>query len=424
MKIAIIGSGISGNTIAWQLKDEHDISIFEAENHIGGHTHTHDIDINGKPYAVDTGFIVFNERTYPNFIAMLDELGVASQSTEMSFSIKDSLDNLEYNGHNLNSLFAQRSNLFRPSFLRMIKDILRFNQQAIASLNNISSSLSLGDYLHHYDYGDYFINKYILPMGAAIWSTDPQKMLDFPAKFFIRFFANHGLLQIKDRPRWFTIKGGSRTYLQPMLKGLEKHIFTNCPIESVKRLNNQVLVSPANQAAQLFDAVFIATHSDQALRLRGSDVLPNEADILSKIAYQKNTAVLHTDSRLLPKRKRAWASWNYHINADQEAPVALTYYMNRLQSIDAPVDFCVTLNHHENIDPAKIIKTIDYYHPVFTADSIHAQSQQHVINNNNIYYCGAYWANGFHEDGMVSALNAIQHFQEDQHEKLSLSRTG
>jgi predicted NAD/FAD-binding protein len=422
MKVAVIGTGISGNVAAYHLNKEHDVTVFEAKNYIGGHTHTHDIEWSGKHYAVDTGFIVFNERTYPNFIALLNELGVPSKSTEMSFSVKNERNGLEYNGHSLDTLFAQRSNLLRPSFHRMIRDILRFNREAPQALARDDAETGLGEFLAKGGYSKEFINHYIIPMGAAIWSTDPAQMQEFPARFFIRFFVNHGLLQIKDRPRWFVIDGGSREYVGPLINTFSDRIRVNSPVESVRRFPAHVEVKARNQAVERFDAVFIAAHSNQALRML-DDASHLEREVLGAIHYQENEAVLHTDHTVLPYRRKAWAAWNYHIQRDTREQVALTYNMNILQGLNAPDQFCVTLNNSKAIDKRFVLDRITYEHPVYTPDSLVAQQRQGDINGvNRTYYCGAYWRNGFHEDGVVSALNALEHFKEKVDEELYLRR--
>lgn len=425
MKIAVIGTGISGNVAAYHLQKEHDVTVFEANDYIGGHTHTHDIDWQGERYAVDTGFIVFNEKTYPNFIQLLDELKVEASPTTMSFSVKSEINGLEYNGHSLDTLFAQRRNLFRPSFHNMIRDILRFNREAPLSLKSNAADMSLGEYLVSNGYGKMFIDHYIIPMGAAIWSTDPEKMQQFPARFFIRFFDHHGLLNVVDRPRWFVINGGSREYVGPLVKSFENNIRLNSPVESIRRFPGYVEIKPRQQMAERFDAVFVATHSDQALAML-DDASLQERQVLGAIRYQENEAVLHTDSEILPTRKRAWAAWNYHMLADQREQVAVTYNMNILQGIKAPVQFCVTLNNSKAVRKKHVIKRLKYQHPVYTAETVLAQQRQSEINGvNRTYYCGAYWRNGFHEDGVVSALNALQDFkQAAEYEELYLRRAG
>ena len=424
MKIAVIGTGISGNVAAWHLNREHDVTVFEANEYVGGHTHTHDIRWGGSRYAVDTGFIVFNERTYPNFIALLDELGVASRPTVMSFSVRDERTGLEYNGHSLNTLFAQRTNLLRPDFLRMIRDILRFNREAPLALDSDAPEIGLGEYLARGGYSRMFIDRYIIPMGAAIWSMDPVNMQEFPARFFIRFFQHHGLLDIRDRPKWYVIEGGSREYVKPLVETFRHRIHLNTPVEAVRRLPTHVVVKPRHRPPERFDAVFIASHSDQALAML-SDASPLEREVLGAIRYQENEAVLHTDTSLLPRRRRAWAAWNYHVLATPGERVPVTYNMNILQGLDAPVQFCVTLNNSRAVDPRRVIDRMTYDHPVYTPDTIAAQHRQREINGaNRTYFCGAYWRNGFHEDGVVSALDALKHFDEVRNEELYLRRAG
>ena len=412
MKIAIIGTGIAGNVAAYKLHQQHEITVFEANDYIGGHTHTHDIDLNGMRYHVDSGFIVYNDWTYPNFIQLLDELGVRSQPSNMSFSVKCEKSGLEYNGTTLNSLFAQRRNLLKPSFYRMIKDILRFNKQAKLLLETSDRGLTLGEFLNQHNFSQQFIEHYIIPMGAAIWSADPVQMFDFPAYFFARFFNNHGMLNVDDRPTWRVIKGGSKRYVEQLTAAFKHRIRLNTPIERVTRYRDYVEVIPKGRPAERFDHVFFACHSNQALSLL-SDASREEKEILGAIPYQKNTAVLHTDESILPRKRLAWAAWNYHIVNKQQDSVALTYNMNILQSLSASKTFCVTLNHNDAIDPNTIIKVMEYEHPVFTLEGIAAQKRQAEINGvNRTYYCGAYWRNGFHEDGVVSALNAVDHFNE------------
>lgn len=422
MKIAIIGSGIAGNVAAYHLNKEHEITLFEQNSHIGGHTHTHSISDATGELNIDTGFIVLNDRTYPNFIKLLDELDVDIQKSEMSFSVKCEHSGLEYNGNNLNTLFAQRSNLFSPTFYRMISDILRFNREAAEFINNTGSDQSLGDFLHNGNYSEIFINKYIVPMGAAIWSTNPEDMFSFPARFFFKFFLNHGLLSVNDRPQWYVIKGGSNNYVKKLIKSFKDRIRSKCPVDKIIRYDDHVEIHTQRHGVERFDYVFIASHSDQALTML-QNPSAQERSTLAAIQYQKNEAVLHTDKSLLPIRENAWASWNYHIPKDARSNVALTYNMNILQGLDSDSTYCVTLNYTDQIDEGKILKTIEYHHPVFTPESIIAQNNHRLINGTGrTYFCGAYWRNGFHEDGVVSALNAISHFKQDisHAQKLSL----
>lgn len=411
MKVAIIGSGIAGNIIAHHLNQAHDITVFEANSHIGGHTHTHDIELFGKNYAVDTGFIVFNDRTYPNFIEMLDAQKVAWQPSNMSFSVRNESTGLEYNGTSINSLFAQRRNFFKPSFYGMIRDILRFNKESLALLES-GSEIKLGDYLTQNHYKPAFINNYIVPMGAAIWSTDAAQMMDFPARFLVRFFHHHGMLTVSNRPQWRTIKGGSVRYVEKLTEDFKYKIKLNTPIASVRRLKNSVKIKPQNGEEQTFDYVFFACHSDQALKILGKDATAQERDILGAIPYQENTVYLHHDVSLLPNRKLAWAAWNYHVTAKPSNKVQVTYNMNILQNIQSPEPILVTLNHTDFINPAKVIKRLKYMHPVYTLNGVAAQARPAEISGPNLTaYAGAYWLNGFHEDGVASALNALTHFK-------------
>ncbi len=413
MKIAIIGSGISGLTSAYLLNRNHDITVFEANDYIGGHTHTHNIKIKDKEYAVDTGFIVYNERTYPNFIKLLDTLGVERQLSTMGFSVKSASEDYEYAGESLNSLFAKRSNIFRLGFLRMLYEMYRFGKKSDSTGLGLDVSITLGTYLRSENYSNEFINYFIIPMGAAIWSTPANKVLNMPAYFFIKFFYNHGMLEIINRPKWWVIKDGSSAYIKKIIKGFESKINLSSPIRTVSRLDNGIEIETANSKKPLmFDAVVFATHSDQALGML-KDPTEKEKDILSSIPYQKNEVLLHTDSSVLPKRKLAWASWNYQLDSNPESPVVLTYNMNILQSLDCDETFCVTLNDHQSVDKSKVLKKITYHHPLFTVKGIEAQKRKLEISGvNNTYYCGAYWHNGFHEDGVASAIEVCKHFGE------------
>lgn len=411
MKIAIIGSGIAGLTCAHLLARQHAITVFESASWIGGHTHTVDVRVHGRDYAVDTGFIVFNDWTYPNFIKLLGQLGVRYKPTEMSFSVCGPQRDLEYNGHSLNTLFAQRSNLLSPPFWGMLRDILRFNREALDDYHNgrITPQVTLGSYLRLGRYNQRFIDHYIVPMGAAIWSMSPADMLEFPLEFFIRFCKNHGLLSVNDRPQWYVVEGGSSAYVSPLTKGFSQHIRLNCPVFEVLRDEHGVTIqSPAG--AERFDKVIFACHSDQALRLLAR---PSQAerDILGAIGYAGNDVVLHTDIRLLPRRPRAWASWNYRLGGPSQQPAAVTYNMNILQGIEAPQTFCVSLNQTDAIDPEQILARFTYAHPQYSLAGIAAQARAAELQGaNHSYFCGAYWGNGFHEDGVVSALRVAAAF--------------
>ncbi len=413
MRIAIIGSGIAGLTCAHLLSRQHAVTVFEAADRVGGHTHTVDVQWRGQQYAVDTGFIVFNDWTYPQFIRLLHHLGVGSRVTEMSFSVHDPRSGFEYNGHDLLSLFAQRRNLLSPGFWGMLRDVLRFNRQALADLDQqrIDGATTLGSYLRDNRYGQRFIEHYIVPMGSAIWSMSRADMLHFPLQFFVRFCRNHGLLSVNQRPQWRVIEGGSRSYLAPLCQPFAEHIRLNCPVQRVSRDDEGVNVTWA-AGSERFDKVVFACHSDQALALLDAPSEQEQA-ILGAIRYATNDVVLHTDTRLLPRRRRAWASWNYRLGGSEQAPAALTYDMNILQGIDAPVTFCVSLNQTALIDPAQILARFEYAHPQYSLAAVAAQARQGELQGPlHSYYCGAYWANGFHEDGVLSALNVARHFGE------------
>ena len=411
MKIAIIGTGISGLTAAYVLNREHEITVFEKNDYIGGHTHTHSIDSNDRSLAVDSGFIVYNEVAYPHFIKLLNQLKVERQKTTMGFSVKSVAKNLEYAGNSLKSVFAQHRNYFRPSFLIMLWDILRFNEKAKADLDMLSPEVTLGGYLSKNRFSQAFTHNYVIPMGAAIWSTKARSMLEMPALFFIRFFKNHGLLQMKNRSGWWVIKGGSKQYVKKMIEHFSERICLNTTVTSIKRLQEKVAIrTGSDNNEKIFDAVVIATHSDQALDLL-ADPSPQEREILGALPYQQNEALLHTDDSVLPERKLAWASWNYHLNQNTDQPLAMTYNMNILQSLAAPETYCVTLNSNQLVDKDKVLKELQYEHPLFTRAGIIAQQRKGEISGvNNTYYCGAYWRNGFHEDGVVSALEVCSDF--------------
>ncbi len=413
MRIAIVGSGIAGLACAHLLARRHQVQVFEAAERLGGHTHTVTVELDGQRYAVDTGFIVFNDWTYPNFIRLLEQLGVASQPTEMSFSVQDPLSSLEYNGHNLNTLFAQRRNLLSPGFIGMLRDILRFNRQAPYDLEQglLSTTTTLGDYLRAGNYGQRFIDHYIVPMGAAIWSMPLASMLEFPLYLFVRFFRNHGLLSVNQRPQWRVIKGGSSAYLPALTKPFHDTIQLNCPVRTIRRdAKGVTLISVRGE--ERFDKVVLACHSDQALALLEQ---PSQAEqsILGAIPYADNDVVLHTDTRLLPRNRRAWASWNYRLSGNPAQPAAVTYDMNRLQGIQASHTFCVSLNQTGDIAEDKILGRFRYAHPQFSLASQAAQARwQELLGVNHTYFCGAYWANGFHEDAVVSALRVAADFGE------------
>jgi predicted NAD/FAD-binding protein len=408
VKIAVIGAGISGLACAHYLHREHDVHVLESADRIGGHTATVDVAMGGRRFAIDTGFIVYNDWTYPNFIALMDEMKVSSRPTEMSFSLSDRESGLEYAGSNLNTLFAQRKNLVSPTFMVMLRDIMRFNRESIEDLDEgrIDPGMTLGQYLQARGYGRAFRDYYLVPMGAAIWSADTPVMMDFPLQFFVRFFRNHGLLSVRNRPQWRVIEGGSREYLRPLTAGFARKIRTSTRIRTVRRLPQGVDIAFENGSSERFDTVVFACHSDQALSLL-DDASQAESEILGAIPYSANEVVLHTDTRLLPASRRAWSSWNYLRRPGTDRPT-LTYNMNILQGLDAPQTFCVTLNDTDAINPHKVLGHFNYSHPVFTLEGMSAQERWQEINGGNTWFCGAYWRNGFHEDGVQSALRVAQ----------------
>jgi predicted NAD/FAD-binding protein len=412
--VAVIGSGISGMVAASRLHPHHEVTVFEAGAHVGGHTHTVDVLWRGRHYAIDTGFIVFNDWTYPRFIALLNELGVERQDSNMSFSLRDERNGLEYNGTTVNTLFAQRLNALRPSFLRMIADILRFNKRSVQLLSGSDDSLTLGDYLEKHRYSRAFREQFIVPMGMSIWSATERAMLSFPARFFVEFFDKHGFLNVNRRPMWQAIKGGSREYMRKLAAPLAHRIRLNTAVTAERRDAAGVTIRTATNMVERFDHVFFACHSDQALKIL-QDPSDAETGVLGAIPYQENEAVLHTDERMLPREPRARAAWNYHLLAVRDNAmrdrVALTYDMNVLQSLEAPVRFLVTLNRTADIDPSKILKTITCHHPVYLPAGVGAQKRRAEISGiNRTFYCGAYWRYGFHEDGVISAEWALEDF--------------
>lgn len=408
MKIAIVGAGISGLTAAHQLHPAHDVTVFEAGAYAGGHTNTIDVDDPTGPLRVDTGFIVLNDRTYPNFSVLLDELGVGVQNTHMGFSVSADFEDFEYSG-TPRGVFCQPRNLARPRFHRMIVDLARFNRKLSVLLATDDPGPSLREFLNEGNYSDWFVDRLIVPQASAVWSADPAQMWTFPVRFLAEFFRNHGMLTFRDRPQWMTVQGGSKSYVEALVDRLGAwRVQLNTPITSVARFDDHVEVTPRGGTPQRFDEVILACHSDQALGML-ADPSDAEREILGAIPYQHNEAVLHTDASLLPTRPAARQAWNYHLLAEPKDRTTVTYSMNRLQCLRTPVDYCVTLNLTERIDETKIIRTIDYAHPVFNDDGRRAQARHGEISGvRRTHYCGAYWRWGFHEDGVWSALTATR----------------
>lgn len=410
MKVAIVGAGISGLTVAAELHRTYEVTVFEAGAGPGGHTRTVPVASAAGEFRVDTGFVVFNRGTYPEFCRMLERLGVASHETRMGFSVTDRRSGLEYGGETLDAVFAQRRNLLRPSFLRMIHDILRFNREAPALVAGRYARATLGELCAGAGFSDAFRDRYLVPMGAAIWSSSERAMHEFPAEFFVRFFRNHGLLEPPARqPRWRVVSGGSQTYVQALIAPFRGRVRTSTPVQSVHREGGGVRVRFAGGDAH-FDEVVFATHADQTLRLL-ADASALEREVLGAFPYQANDAVLHTDTRVLPRRRRAWASWNYHVPAEPGAPVSVTYDMSLLQGLASPEPFLVTLNDSGLIAPEKVIERVRFEHPLFTRDSLAAQRRHAEVSGvDRVHFCGAYWRNGFHEDGVVSGLAVARAF--------------
>lgn len=425
MKVAIIGGGISGLTAAYKLHRQHEITIFEANGYVGGHTNTIDVEVDGERLAVDTGFIVFNYKTYPHFTRMLDELGVESQPTTMSFSMKCDRTGLEYRGADLNGLFAQRSNLVNPRFYRLLRDLVRFNKQSILLLESANQTLTVGEYLDREQFSSEFIEQYFLPMGSAVWSCPFGTFEQFPIRFIVEFYRNHGMLAVKGRPQWRVICGGSKTYVEAMIPEFTDAIRVNSPVTSVTRTEDRIELLPQNGEAEHFDHVIFACHSDQALRILGEAATPTERELLSAFPYEQNVAQLHTDTTVLPHCRRAWASWNYYAARQANNKAAVTYNMNILQNLKSKSVFCVTLNGEDRVEPSKVIRRINYEHPIFTNQRAEAQRRHNeVIGRNRTSFCGAYWGNGFHEDGVKSALAVCTALEQTNHGELHLRRLG
>jgi predicted NAD/FAD-binding protein len=408
MKIAIIGSGISGLTLAYYLDKKYNVTLFEKEDRIGGHTHTHTLKINQDIIKVDSGFIVFNKKTYPNFIKLLKELKVSYQPSSMSFSVQSTLSRLEYAGNNLKTLFAQKKNLLNIYFWRLLWEILKFNKLAkkILQKPELIENLTIQEFVNKHNFSEYFLDNYLLPMSSAIWSSSYKDIKKFSLLFFLNFLNNHGMININDRPQWLTIKNGSETYVQKIVSQLKGKIKLNSAISNVFRNNGKCIIE-MNKKKLKFDFVFFACHADQALKLiKNPNLL--EKNILGSFKYSSNKAVLHQDINLMPKNKSIWSAWNYIIKNKSTSKASVTYNMNILQNITPKHDLLVSLNSDHDINPKAILKSMIYTHPKFNLNTYLNQKKQHLICKNGFAFSGAYWGNGFHEDGVVSALNAIK----------------
>lgn len=405
MKIAIVGAGISGLVAAYRLQDQYELTILEAGDYLGGHTNTISVTEDGHEFGVDTGFIVFNDRTYPNFISLLNEWGVEFQKTVMSFSVKCDRTGLEYRGADFGGLFAQKRNLVNPKFLRLLYDLVRFKKVAQPLLNNESETETVGSFLKRHHFSQSFIEQYFLPMGAAIWSCPTGTFMDFPIAFIAEFYQNHGLLGVSDRPQWYVITGGSKRYVEKLSQHLHCEVQLSTPVIGISRTNDEIVLQTSSGEAQVFDHVIFGCHADQALRILGQAATSDEREILSAFPYQKNVATLHTQTDVLPKRQRAWAAWNYHRKMQDSDQATVTYCMNILQSLKTNKTYSVTLNDDGQIRDENKIAEIDYAHPIFDLRRKAMQKRhQEIVNQNRTSFCGAYWGNGFHEDGVNSGL--------------------
>ena len=403
MRIAVVGSGIAGLASSWLLSRQHEVTLFEAGNYLGGHTHTHDVHLQGRHYRVDSGFIVHNPAHYPLLTRLFDELGVASQPTTMSFSMHSEASGLEYNAATLDTLFCQRRNALSPRFLGMVRDLMRFYREAPALLAQPDNAITLGDYLRGNRYGEAFRDEHLIPMASALWSSPATQILQFPARYLVQFMANHQMLQVSERPQWRVVRGGSSAYVAALRVRWSVRERVNTPVRSVRRHAHGVELHSAD-GVEHFDQLVLACHSDQALALL-ADADASERSILGAMPYQANDTVLHTDASLLPRRRKAWAAWNAFLPRDPAQACTVSYCMNLLQNIESPQPFVVTLNRTAAIDPAKVIARMAYHHPVYTVGSVAAQARKAEIQGHRrTWFAGAYWGWGFHEDGMRSAV--------------------
>jgi predicted NAD/FAD-binding protein len=409
-RIAVVGAGIAGLASAWWLSQRHRVTLFEANDYLGGHTHTHEVEVAGRRLAIDTGFIVFNPEHYPLLTALFDQLGVASHPTTMSFSVHDARNGLEYNANSLDTLFCQRRNLVSPRFWRMLLDLRRFYREAPALLRDDGEGPSLGEYLARGGYSRLFIEDHLVPMASALWSSPSAQVMDFPARYMLQFMANHQMLQLSGRPSWRVVSGGSARYVDALRARWTVTERIGCPVRAVRREQARVVLDSA-AGSEAFDHVVLACHSDQALALLG-DADTAEREVLGAIRYQSNEAVLHTDARLLPRDRKAWAAWNAHVPVEPGAPCTVSYCMNLLQGIDCDEALMVTLNRSEAIDPTRVLRRMRYAHPIHDHAMVRAQARRDEIQGQRrTWFAGAYWGWGFHEDGIRSAHTLVQRLQ-------------
>lgn len=405
--LAIIGTGIAGMGCGHFLHKEYDLTVYEQDNYVGGHTNTVTVDENGKTIYIDTGFMVYNDVTYPNLIRLFKELGVQEKNTSMSFSVQHIPTGLEYCGSGFNGLFAQRKNLFNPGFIKMLSSINRFNKECVEVLNNEKyKTYTLGEYVTEKQYGDDFLYKYLIPMSSAVWSTPPDKMIRFPAAALVRFFHNHGFLGLDTQHQWKTLVNGSQSYREKLITPFKDRIYTERAAVQVAKENGKAVVTDAQGNKAIYDAAILACHGDQALKLlaRPTDM---ELRLLKEFHYQKNIATLHTDTSLMPRTKRAWSSWNYRLDTDSNGTFlpSTVYYMNSLQHVSNKTDYFVSINGAEHVDPSKILRQIEYTHPLFSVGAAEAQKELPKLNTEGpVYFCGSYFRYGFHEDAFTSAL--------------------
>jgi predicted NAD/FAD-binding protein len=406
MRIAIVGSGIAGLASAYMLSRKHDVTLFEANDYLGGHTHTHAVQQDGRWYSIDTGFIVSNPAHYPLLSRLFEELRIRTKPTTMSFSVQNAASGLEYNAASVNTLFCQRRNLLSPRFFGMVRDLMRFYRNAPGLLNETGVGPTLGDYLAMHHYGNAFRDEHLIPMASALWSSPATQILSFPARYLVQFMANHQMLQVAGRPEWCVVQGGSASYIRAMQARWRVNERLSCPVLSVRRDDHGVDVTTTS-GTERFDQLVMACHSYQTLALL-TDASERERDILNAIRYQANDTVLHTDASLLPRNRKAWAAWNAYIPNTPGDACTVSYCMNLLQGVTSREPFVVTLNRTGAIDPARILRRMRYHHPIYDADSVAAQRRKHEIQGQRrTWFAGAYWGWGFHEDGMRSAMEVV-----------------